>query len=56
VPPANPTALAKAIADLLDAPEHAAQLGQAGFRRVQQDFTWRRAAERTVAAYREVLE
>ncbi len=55
VPPADPSALARAIVDLLDAPDHAAALGRAGFRRVQQDFTWKRAAERTVDAYREVL-
>jgi glycosyltransferase involved in cell wall biosynthesis len=55
VPPADPEALATAIATLLDHPERAAALGEAGFQRVQREFTWRRAAQRTVAAYREVL-
>ena len=56
VPPADPDALASAIASLLDAPEHAKALGRAGYRRVQREFTWQRAAEKTVAAYREILD
>ena len=55
VPPADHSALAGAIVDLLDSPEKARDLGQAGFRRVQAHFTWKRAAEKTLAAYREVI-
>ena len=55
VPPENSNALSKAIADLLDNPELSARLGQAGYRRVHQHFTWRRAAEKTVEAYREAI-
>ena len=55
VPPADPGALAHAIETLLDHPEEARRLGEAGYRRVHQHFTWQRAAELTAAAYREVL-
>jgi glycosyltransferase involved in cell wall biosynthesis len=55
VPPADPDALAAAIAALLDDPDRARRLGRAGFERVHRQFTWRRAAERTVAVYREAI-
>lgn len=55
VPPADPEALAAAIAALLDDPDRAARLGRAGYERVHRQFTWRRAAERTVAVYREAI-
>ena len=55
VPPADPQALARAIETVLDHPDEARRLGEAGYRRVQRHFTWRRAAELTAAAYREVL-
>ncbi len=55
VPPADHQALADAIVDLLDNPAKAQALGQAGYRRMQSHFTWKRAAEKTVAAYREVI-
>ena len=55
VPPANPGALVKAILTLMDHPEHAKQLGRAGFNRVRDRFTWKRAAEMTVEAYREAI-
>jgi glycosyltransferase involved in cell wall biosynthesis len=55
VPPADYRALARAIKSLLDHPETAARLGQAGYQRVQKHFTWRRAAQKTVAAYRETV-
>jgi glycosyltransferase involved in cell wall biosynthesis len=55
VPPRDTPALAAAIEDLLDHPAKAAALGQRGYRRVQDHFTWQRAAEKTVAAYREVI-
>ncbi len=55
VPPANPRALVKAILTLMDHPEHAKQMGRAGFNRVRDRFTWKRAAEMTVEAYRETI-
>ena len=56
VPPRDHLALARAIDDLLDHPHHASRLGQQGYERVQRHFTWRRAAEKTVAAYRETID
>ena len=55
VPPKDAAALTRAMADLLDHPERAAELGHRGYERVLQHFTWQRAAEKTVAAYHEVL-
>ncbi|MBC2736263.1 MAG: glycosyltransferase family 4 protein [Desulfobacteraceae bacterium] len=55
VPPRDTPALAAAIEDLLDDPAKAVALGQRGYQRVQAHFTWQRAAEKTVAAYREVI-
>jgi len=55
VPPANPRALVKAILTLMDHPEQAIQMGSAGFNRVRDRFTWKRAAEMTVEAYREAI-
>lgn len=56
VPPENPDALSRAIADLLDNPELAGRLGQAGYERVHRHFTWKRAAEKTVETYREAID
>jgi len=55
VPPANPKALVKAILTLMDHPEQAKRMGRAGFNRVRDYFTWKRAAELTVEAYRETI-
>jgi glycosyltransferase involved in cell wall biosynthesis len=55
VPPADGAALARAIAALLDQPERRSAMGSAGRRRVLAQFTWRRAAERTVELYREAI-
>ena len=55
VPPENPSALAKAILDLLSDPKRAEALGQAGYKRVMEQFTWKNAAEKTVEAYRETI-
>ena len=55
VQPANSSALAGAILELLNNPLRAEALGMAGYRRVQKHFTWEKAAEKTVAAYREVI-
>jgi glycosyltransferase involved in cell wall biosynthesis len=53
VPPGDAAALARAIADLLAHPQRSRQLGESGRRRVLQHFSWERAAQSTVAVYRE---
>ena len=55
VPPADHHALANAIVTILDQPQLAHKLGRAGYQRVHQHFTWRKAAEKTVAAYRDTI-
>jgi glycosyltransferase involved in cell wall biosynthesis len=55
IPPADVKAMAEAIKGLLDNPDRARVLGEAGYRRVHQFFTWRKAAEATVEAYRETI-
>lgn len=56
VPTRDASALARAIESLLAEPERRAAMGRAGRARVLEQFTWKRAAERTVDAYREVIE
>jgi glycosyltransferase involved in cell wall biosynthesis len=57
VEPRSSEALAAAIRDLLEAtPERRAEMGRAGRERVLGNFTWRRAAERTVDCYREIID
>jgi glycosyltransferase involved in cell wall biosynthesis len=56
VPAQNGSALARGIDALLDQPERRLAMGKAGRERVLREFTWRRAAERTVDAYREAIE
>jgi glycosyltransferase involved in cell wall biosynthesis len=55
VPPANPKALVDAILSLMDWPEQAQRMGRAGYLRVRERFTWKRAAEMTVEAYKETI-
>lgn len=55
VQPANSAALAGAMRELLNNPLRAQKLGIKGYKRVLKHFTWQRAAEKTVAAYREVI-
>jgi glycosyltransferase involved in cell wall biosynthesis len=55
VEPRDAAALANAIDALLDDPERQRAMGKAGRERVLDLFTWRRAAERTVAVYREAI-
>lgn len=55
VPPADSKALVKAILTLMDHPEQAEQMGRAGLDRVRNHFTWKKAAEMTVEAYRETI-
>ncbi|MGM0424159.1 MAG: glycosyltransferase family 4 protein [Thermodesulfobacteriota bacterium] len=55
VPPADSKALAAAIKRLLQSPELAWELGQAGRSRMEKHFSWKKAAERTVDIYRQTL-
>ncbi|MYU21363.1 glycosyltransferase family 4 protein [Streptomyces sp. SID8352] len=55
VPPGDAGALAAGLVRLLGDPELRARLGAAGRARVLRRFTWARAAEGTVARYREAL-
>jgi len=55
VPPEDSDALAGAILSVLDNPEYAQKLSDAGYRRVQNHLTWKAAAKRTVAAYSQVI-
>ncbi|MEU6602138.1 glycosyltransferase family 4 protein [Streptomyces flaveolus] len=55
VPPGDAGALAAGLTRLLGDPELRARLGHAGRRRVLDRFTWARAAEGTVAHYREAI-
>ena len=56
VAPRDGRALAAAIGALLDDPARCAAMGTAGRQRVLEQFTWKRAAERTVDAYRSAIE
>lgn len=55
VPTANHEALGAAIERVLSNPNYGAELGWAGYDRVQRHFTWERAGEKTVAQYRETI-
>lgn len=55
VPPADHHALANAILTVLQQPQLAQKLSLAGYQRVQQHFTWIKAAQRTVSVYREAI-
>ena len=55
VPPADHHALAGAILTILQQPQLAQKLSHAGYRRVQQNYTWTKAAEKTVSVYRETI-
>ncbi|MDT9698514.1 glycosyltransferase family 4 protein [Streptomyces sp. P17] len=55
VPPGDAGALAAGLSRLLGDPELRARLGRSGRERVLERFTWARAAEGTVAHYREAI-
>ncbi len=55
VPVRDSAALARAIGDLLDNPARRAELGAAGYRRIQENFLWSRAAADAVAVYKDAI-
>lgn len=55
VPPADSAALAGAIRRLLGDELLRKKMGQAGRKRVERNFTWRQAVEKTVEVYQELL-
>lgn len=54
VPPGDARALAEAIRLMLDSPDLRASLGAAGRRAIIERFSWRKAAEETLAVYDEI--
>ncbi len=56
VPPGDSDALAAKLAWVLDHPDEAAKVGQAGRQRVIDHWSWRHTAEKTVEQYRALLE
>jgi glycosyltransferase involved in cell wall biosynthesis len=55
VPTRDPRALADAIQQVLRDGSEIAKMGDVGRQRVEQLFTWKRVAERTVEVYKELL-
>jgi len=55
VPPADPDALAVAIKRLLSDEPLRREMGEAGRKRVERNFTWEQAAKKTLEVYEEVL-
>jgi glycogen(starch) synthase len=55
VPPEDPSALAAAIAGLLERPDHATRLGQAALERVRSEFSWERHLDAIELLYRKLL-
>lgn len=55
VPPGDIDALFRAIGQLLEDTDMRSRLGEAGRKRILENFTWRRCAERTAEHYYEVL-
>jgi glycogen synthase len=56
VPPARPDELAAAIRTLLDDPERARAMGQAGRRRVEETFSWTSVAAQTEGVYQDAID
>ena len=55
VPPRDPAALAKALMEMLEDPQRARAMGEAGRQRVLAEFTAERTVEKTEAEYRRLL-
>lgn len=56
VPPGEPAALGKALAQLVANPALRQQMGAASRQRAEQEFSWQGIASRTLAIYRQHLE
>ncbi|MBF0449314.1 MAG: glycosyltransferase family 4 protein [Candidatus Magnetomorum sp.] len=56
IPPGNTNELIKKINYLMDQPDEAYLLGQKGYQRVHQEFTWKKAAEKMVDIYLDILD
>jgi glycosyltransferase involved in cell wall biosynthesis len=56
VPPGDAEELAAVLRRLHDSPEERERVGQAGYDRVMERYTWRVVAKRTVEAYHEAIE
>jgi glycosyltransferase involved in cell wall biosynthesis len=56
IQPADPAALALAIAALIDDPEKRRKYGELGRKRILEHFSWRDAAIRTLEVYGEAIE
>jgi glycosyltransferase involved in cell wall biosynthesis len=56
VNPSNPADIAWGINSALESPEKKQWLGKNGRRRVLKEFTWERAAERTIELYEQVVK
>jgi len=55
IPPADSSALTKAISNVLDNPQLAHRLSEEGLKRVQNHLTWKAAAQKTVDVYQKVI-
>jgi glycosyltransferase involved in cell wall biosynthesis len=56
VPPCDPVALADRIAYLLDHPDEARRMGQAGKRRIEEDFSLKTMVDKTVDVYKHAIQ
>lgn len=56
VPAGDPSALAAAIASLLDDPERCDRMGRAGRERARTEFTWEAVARATTAVYERAMQ
>ena len=55
VPADDPAALAAAISGALEDPARLREMGEAGRRIVEQEFSWQSAVKETIALYRRLL-
>jgi glycosyltransferase involved in cell wall biosynthesis len=56
VPPGDPAALADRIAYLLDHPEEALRMGQAGKKHIEQHFSLKTMVDKTVEIYEQAIQ
>jgi glycosyltransferase involved in cell wall biosynthesis len=55
VDPADPQKLARALIGLLEDPERRARMGEHGYRKTTDQFTWEKVTDRVEALYRELI-